>query len=42
MSVRRLQVKLVEFHPVQPWITFADKADRVWVWEWSTQRVSNS
>jgi hypothetical protein len=32
-------VKLVEFHPVQPWIAFADKADNVRVWDWTTQQV---
>jgi hypothetical protein len=36
-----LQVKLVEFHPVQPWIAFADKADNVRVWDWTTQQVRN-
>jgi hypothetical protein len=34
-----LQVKVVEFHPVQPWIAFADKGDVVKVWDWSTQQV---
>jgi len=33
------QVKTVEFHPVQPWIAFADKGDGVKVWDWSTQQV---
>jgi hypothetical protein len=33
------QVKTLEFHPVQPWIAFADKGDVVKVWDWSTQQV---
>ncbi|GBF88621.1 hypothetical protein Rsub_01336 [Raphidocelis subcapitata] len=33
------KVKTLEFHPVQPWIAFADKADNVKVWDWSTQQV---
>ncbi|KAF6235943.1 hypothetical protein COO60DRAFT_484505 [Scenedesmus sp. NREL 46B-D3] len=38
-SGTRDKVKLVEFHPVQPWITFADKADNVRVWDWTTQQT---
>jgi hypothetical protein len=34
-----LQVKLLEFHPVQPWICYADTTDRVRVWDWTTQQV---
>lgn len=34
-----LQVKLLEFHPVQPWICYADTSDRVRVWDWTTQQV---
>ncbi len=30
---------MVQFHPVQPWIAFADKSDMVKVWDWSTQQV---
>eukprot|EP00879_Flechtneria_rotunda_P011556 GHRR01012070.1.p1 GENE.GHRR01012070.1~~GHRR01012070.1.p1 ORF type:complete len:387 (+),score=140.43 GHRR01012070.1:185-1345(+) len=33
------KVKLVEFHPVQPWIAFADKSDNVRVWDWTTQQI---
>jgi hypothetical protein len=29
----------VEFHPVQPWIAFADGSDNVRVWDWTTQQV---
>lgn len=38
-SGTRDKVKLVEFHPVQPWIAFADKADNVRVWDWTTQQA---
>jgi hypothetical protein len=33
------QVKFLDFHPVQPWIAFADVGDVVKVWDWSTQQV---
>eukprot|EP00878_Enallax_costatus_P007526 GHUV01007882.1.p1 GENE.GHUV01007882.1~~GHUV01007882.1.p1 ORF type:complete len:370 (+),score=87.34 GHUV01007882.1:171-1280(+) len=33
------KVKLVEFHPVQPWLAFADKSDNVRVWDWTTQQT---
>lgn len=29
----------MEFHPVQPWIAFADGSDNVRVWDWTTQQV---
>ena len=31
----------MEFHPVQPWICYADTSDRVRVWDWTTQQVRN-
>lgn len=35
----RLQVHLVDFHPVQPWLAMADKAGTVTVWNWSTEQA---
>lgn len=37
--MRAPQVKLVEFHPVQPWIAYADTGNNVRVWDWMTQQV---
>ena len=34
-----VQVHLVDFHPVQPWIGLADKAGTVTVWNWSTDQA---
>lgn len=36
-----MQVHLVEFHPVQPWIGLADKSGTVTVWNWSTDQASD-
>ena len=36
-----LQVHLVDFHPVQPWLAMADKAGMVTVWNWSTEQASS-
>ena len=37
--VRRTQVKVLEFHPVQPWLAYADGSHGVVVWDWSSQQV---
>ena len=34
-----LQVHLVEFHPVQPWIGLADKSSNVAVWDYRSSQV---
>lgn len=33
------QVKLLEFHPVQPWLAFCDTNQLVTVWNWATEQV---
>ena len=35
-----VQVKTLDFHPVQPWLAFADFAQVVTVWDWSTEQAS--
>lgn len=35
-----LQVKILRFHPVQPWLAFTDTNQSVVVWNWSTEQVS--
>lgn len=33
------QVKVLQFHPVQPWLAYADVNQLVTVWDWSNQQV---
>ncbi|KAK9819592.1 hypothetical protein WJX72_000101 [[Myrmecia] bisecta] len=33
------KIKVIEFHPVQPWVVMADVEGTVTVWDWSTQQV---
>jgi hypothetical protein len=37
--LRCAQVKVLEFHPVQPWLAYADGSQAVVVWDWSSQQV---
>ena len=34
------KVKVLEFHPVQPWVALASVSDSIAIWDWSTQQVS--
>ena len=34
------QVKVLQFHPVQPWLAFADGNQTVTIWDWSSQQVA--
>ena len=34
------QVKVLVFHPVQPWLAYADVSQGLTVWDWSSQQVS--
>lgn len=36
------QVKVVEFHAVQPWLAMADVAGAVTIWDWESQQVGNA
>ncbi|KAK9807986.1 hypothetical protein WJX73_010745 [Symbiochloris irregularis] len=33
------KVKLLQFHPVQPWLAFSDTNQLVTVWNWATEQV---
>lgn len=39
MSLCILQVKKLCFHPVQPWLAYADVNQGLTVWDWSSQQV---
>jgi len=34
-----LQVKCIEFHPMQPWLAIADKGGNVSVWDLTTKQL---
>ena len=34
-----MQVKLLDFHPTQPWLVYADKGQNFCVIDWSTQQA---
>ena len=34
-----MQVKSLVFHPVQPWLAYADVNQAITVWDWSSQQV---
>lgn len=42
LSVIRVQVKVLAFHPVQPWLAYADVSQGLTVWDWSNQQVQES
>jgi hypothetical protein len=35
-----LQVKVLTFHPVQPWLAYADVNQALTVWDWSSQQAN--
>jgi len=37
-----MQVKLLAFHPTQPWLVYADKGQTFSVIDWCTQQVGDS
>ena len=37
-----VQVKVLAFHPVQPWLAYADVSQGLTVWDWSNQQVQES
>ena len=37
-----LQVKVLTFHPVQPWLAYADVNQVLTVWDWSSQQAPPS
>ena len=37
-----MQVKLLDFHPTQPWLVYADKGQNFCVIDWSTQQAVTS
>ena len=36
------QVKVLAFHPVQPWLAYADVNQGLTVWDWSSQQVNHT
>ena len=34
------QVKVLVFHPVHPWLAYADGSQTVTIWDWSSQQAS--
>ena len=34
------QVKVLVFHPVHPWLAYADGSHTVTIWDWSSQQAS--
>ena len=39
-TLRLAQVKVVEFHAVQPWLAMADVSGAVALWNWESQQAS--
>ncbi len=39
---RAVQVKTLVFHPVQPWLAYADVNQTITVWDWTNQQVNSS
>ena len=40
-ALRLAQVKVVEFHAVQPWLAMADLSGAVAIWNWESQQASS-
>ena len=34
------QVKVLVFHPVHPWLAYAEGSQTVTIWDWSSQQAS--
>jgi WD40 repeat protein len=39
LSLCLMQVKCIEFHPMQPWLAIADKGGNVSVWDLKTEQL---